>query len=56
MWDLGRRVQGAGVGTSAVDTPLMHITVSAPAVQGHLAHEKTPTLLGPPETLGIGLR
>ena len=26
------------------------------SLQGYLAHKKTPTPLGPPRTLGIGLR
>ena len=49
LWD--RALGGPG----SELTPALSLPFSTP-VQGYLAHTKTPPPLGPPGTLGIGLR
>jgi hypothetical protein len=46
------RVKSWTFGPSGAENPL----VAPCAVQGYLTHKKTPTPLGPPRTLGEGLR
>ena len=36
--------------------PLLVVGIPSTSLQGYLAHQKTPTLLGPPRTLGRGAR
>ena len=48
VWDLGVRFLGA--------IQASRLCRAASYLQGYLAHKKTPSPIGPPRTLGIGLR